>query len=315
MSYKKMVIALGGNALQAANGPATAEAQLAIVRESMHALAPLIAAGHTVVITHGNGPQVGRLLIQNELAAEQTPAMPFDVCGAMSQGMIGYHLQQALTYELAVLDSPKTVVSLLTQVVVDGKDAGFINPTKPIGPFFTAEQAEKLTAERGYVMKEDAGRGYRRVVASPAPLKIVELAAIEALVKAGQVVIACGGGGVPVVEGATAGLYTGVAAVIDKDLTSAHLAQELEADLLIILTAVPKVAVQFGKPDQCDLDRLSVSEAEAYMNEGQFGVGSMLPKVQAACQFVRSAAGKKAIITSLEAVGLALEGKAGTVIS
>ncbi len=314
MSIKKMVIALGGNALQAANGPATAEAQLVIVQESMRALAPLIVAGHSVVITHGNGPQVGRLLIQNEFAAEQTPAMPFDVCGAMSQGMIGYHLQQALTAELAQLGSPKTVVSLLTQVVVDGKDSGFSNPTKPIGPFFNQDQAQKLTAERGYVMKEDSGRGYRRVVASPQPLKIVELEAIKVLIKAGQVVIACGGGGVPVISGAVSGCYEGVAAVIDKDLTSAHLAQDLEADLLVILTAVPKVAVQFGKPDQRNLDTLSLSEAETYIKEGQFGVGSMLPKVQAACQFVRSAPDKKAIITSLEAVGLAIEGKAGTVI-
>lgn len=315
MNHKKIVIALGGNALQAANGSATAEAQLAIVQESMRVLAPLIVAGHSVVITHGNGPQVGRLLIQNEFAAGQTPAMPFDVCGAMSQGMIGYHLQQALTGELMALSCPKTVVSLLTQVVVDGQDAGFTNPTKPIGPFFTQEQAQKLIAERGYVMKEDSGRGYRRVVASPQPLKIVELPAIETLLKAGQVVVACGGGGVPVVVGATTGSYEGVAAVIDKDLTSAHLAQDLKADLLVILTAVPKVAVQFGTPQQKDLDTLSLNEATIYIKEGQFGEGSMLPKVQAACQFVRSSLGKKAIITSLEAVGLALEGKAGTVIS
>ncbi|VBB07095.1 bacterial carbamate kinase signature [Lucifera butyrica] len=306
----KLIVALGGNALQTEGQPATAAAQLAVVKETVVYLADLIAGGSQLVLVHGNGPQVGRLVLQNEYARSVTPAMPLDVCGAMSQGLIGYHLQQALREELRKRQIEKPVVTLLTQVVVDRNDAGFQNPTKPIGPFYTKEEAAVLQKEQGYVMVNDAGRGYRRVVASPEPQQIVELETIKELVDAGEVVVTVGGGGIPVVE--EAGRLEGVAAVIDKDLAAARLAADLDADGLVILTAVDRVAVHFGQPDQQNLAQMSLQEAEKYIAEGQFAPGSMLPKVKAAMQFVASKPGRQALIASLAKAKDALEGRSGT---
>ncbi|MCL2520794.1 MAG: carbamate kinase [Spirochaetaceae bacterium] len=308
----KFVIALGGNALQDDKGPATAEAQLEVVKKSVLGIADLIEQGHTVMVSHGNGPQVGRIVIQNETASAVTPAMPFDVCGAMSQGYIGYHIQQALKEELAGRGINKNVVSLVTQVEVDANDKAFVNPTKPIGPFYKEEEAKKLQAEKGYSVKEDSGRGWRRVVASPKPVSIIELESVKTLNAAGHVVITVGGGGIPVVKEGKG--YKGVAAVIDKDLASAKLAELMEADALIILTAVDKVAINFGKPNQENLATLNAAQAKEYIVTGQFGVGSMLPKVEAALMFTESKAGRKAIITSLEKVALAIKGEDGTIV-
>ncbi|MFA6939778.1 MAG: carbamate kinase [Clostridiaceae bacterium] len=311
---KKVVVALGGNALQAEGKEATAEAQLEVIKETTSHLADLIEEGYQVIIAHGNGPQVGRIVIQNEYSSKVTPAMPFDVCGAMSQGMIGYHIQQALREELVKKGINKPVVSLITQVVVDKDDPGFKNPTKPIGPFYEKEEASILEKEKNYVMAEDAGRGYRRVVASPLPGKIVELDSIKTLIDSGNVVITVGGGGVPVIELADKSLQ-GVAAVIDKDFASEKLAEDIDADELIILTAVDKVAINFGKPNQKNLDKLTVADAKRYIKEGQFAKGSMLPKVMAALKFAESKKGRKALIASLDKAKLALKGESGTVIS
>ena len=264
-------------------------------------------------MVHGNGPQVGRIALASEAAKDVVPPMPFDVCGAMSQGYIGYHIQQALKYALNKRCKDYPVVSLTTQVVVDRNDPAFQNPTKPIGPFYNAEEAKRLEAEKGYVMREDAGRGWRRVVASPRPRRIVEIGAVR-LLWDHAIVITCGGGGVPVVENPD-GTLEGVAAVIDKDFAAELLAEEVAADVLLILTEVEKVAIRFGKPDQQDLGQLTLEEAARYVREGQFGVGSMLPKVEAAMQFVRSNPGKRAIITSLDKALDALDGKTGTVVT
>ena len=245
----KVVIALGGNALADAGKPATAEAQYEAVLKTAEHVANIIKAGHQVVVAHGNGPQVGRIVLQNEIASSETPAMPFDVCGAMSQGYIGYHIQQGLAKVLREQGVNKEVATIVTQVVVDQNDPKFQNPTKPIGSFYSEEEARKLEAESGYVMKEDAGRGWRRVVASPMPVEIVELDAVKCLVDNGFVVVTVGGGGIPVIKDANGDL-TGVAAVIDKDLASEKLAEDLDADVLLILTAVEKVSLNYNKPDQ-----------------------------------------------------------------
>lgn len=312
-SVNKIVIALGGNALQEAGKPATAQAQLEVVERTSVYIADILEKGYRIVLAHGNGPQVGRLVIQNEYAEPVTPAMPFDVCGAMSQGMIGYHIQQGLSKVLHSRGNRTPVATLVTQVVVDANDPKFQNPSKPIGPFYSEEEAAAIAAEKGYVMKEDAGRGWRRVVASPMPVEIVELDAVRCLVDNGFIVVTVGGGGIPVVRNAEGDLE-GVAAVIDKDLASERLAEDLDVDALVILTAVEKVSINFKKPDQKDLDTLSVAEAKRYMAEGHFAPGSMLPKIEAAVKFVESKPGRKAIITSLDKAALALEGKAGTTI-
>ena len=301
---ERLVIALGGNALQSGNAAPTADAQLEVVRGTARQLAEVSARGYEMAIVHGNGPQVGRILLASETAKDVVPPMPFDVCGAMSQGYIGYHIQQALKYALAARNRNYPVVALTTQMIVDENDPAFRNPTKPIGAFYTEEEARALEREKGYAMREDAGRGWRRVVASPLPRKIVDHA----------IVITCGGGGVPVVENPD-GTLEGVAAVIDKDFAAELLAEEVHADALLILTEVEKVAIHFGKPNQQDLGRLSLAEAARYVEEGQFGVGSMLPKVQAAMKFVRANPGRKAIITSLDKCLDALDGKTGTVIT
>ncbi len=307
-----LVIALGGNALQEAGQPATAENQLEVVRQTAQRIAEL-ARGNRLLIVHGNGPQVGRLVLQNEYAAPITPAMPFDVCGAMSQGLIGYHLQQALTEAMAARGIGKRAVTLLTQVVVDQDDPGFSNPTKPIGPFYSQAEAQQIARDKGYAMKEDAGRGWRRVVASPQPIRIVELDAIRALADNGFVPICVGGGGIPVLASGSDHLE-GTAAVIDKDLAAQRLAQDMGAQLLLILTAVDQIAIHYNKPTQQNLSRLSANEAEGYLREGHFAPGSMGPKVEAAIQFVRSAPGRRAIVTSLDKAEEALRGEAGTEI-
>lgn len=311
---KKLVIALGGNALQEAGKPATAQAQLEVVEKTSEYIADIVERGYEVIVAHGNGPQVGRIVIQNEVASASTPAMPFDVCGAMSQGMIGYHIQQGLSKVLRHRGINKNVVTVVTQVVVDKDDPKFKAPSKPIGPFYTEEEAKAIAEEKGYTMKEDAGRGWRRVVASPLPVEIVELDAVKTLNDAGFVVVTVGGGGIPVVRN-DAGDLEGVAAVIDKDLASEKLARDMDADALVILTAVEKVSINFKKPDQKDLDRMSAAEAKQYIKEGHFAPGSMLPKIEAALNFVESKPGRIAIITSLDRAVDAIEGRAGTTIT
>ena len=309
---KRIVIALGGNAL----GKNLPE-QMQAVKETSKAIADLIEAGHQVVIAHGNGPQVG--MIQNAFAAyrKQEPGadvMPLSMCVAMSQGYIGYDLQNALKEELLNRGLQQGVTTVLTQVVVDENDPAFRHPTKPIGAFMAKEEAEKMAREKGWSVVEDAGRGWRQVVASPKPMAVVELTTIKTLAEAGSVVIACGGGGIPVIATNRHHLK-GAAAVIDKDFASELLAEHLNADMLIILTAVEKVAINFNKPDQKWLDTMTPDEARAYMAEGQFAPGSMLPKVEAAVKFAESKPGRTALITLLEKARDGIDGKTGTRIS
>lgn len=311
---KRIVIALGGNALQESGKPATAQSQLEVVESTSKYIADIIDKGYNVVVAHGNGPQVGRIVLQNEFATSVTPALPFDVCGAMSQGYIGYHIQQGLTKILRERGNNANVVTVVTQVVVDKDDPKFKNPSKPIGPFYKEDEAKAIAAEKGYAMKEDAGRGWRRVVASPMPIEIVELDAVKCLVDNGFITVTVGGGGIPVIRNEK-GELEGTAAVIDKDLASERLAEDLDVDALVILTAVEKVCLNYNKPDQKDLDTLSVADAKKYMAEGHFAPGSMLPKIEAAVKFVESKPGRKAIITSLDKALLAIEGKAGTTIA
>ena len=309
---KRIVIALGGNALGN-----TLPEQMIAVKETARAIADLIEDGNDVVIAHGNGPQVG--MLQKAMAEltrsdpEKYIPCPLSVCVAMSQGYIGYDLQNALREELLDRGIHKGVSTVLTQVEVDPKDPAFAHPTKPIGAFMTKEEADKLVAERGYEVMEDAGRGYRRVVASPMPQSIVEIESIRDMVEAGLVVVACGGGGIPVFR--TEGHHLkGAAAVIDKDFASCVLAEQLNADTLIILTAVEKVAIRFGKPDQEWLSELTPAQAEQYIAEGHFAPGSMLPKVQAAVRFAKSAPGRTALITLLDKARDGIAGKTGTAI-
>ena len=313
MRATKVVVALGGNALQEAGMSPTADAQLQVVRKTVEYLAELSCRGYELAIVHGNGPQIGRIALASEIAAQATPVMPFDVCGAMSQGYIGYHIQQSLLYALKKRNRNVPVVSLVTQVIVDKDDPAFLDPTKPIGEFYTEEAAKKLTEEKGYLMKEDAGRGWRRVVASPMPQKINEISAVRELWNT-TIVVTAGGGGIPVIEKQD-GSLEGVAAVIDKDLAAERLAEDIGADILMILTEVEKVSLNFKKPNQEDLDHLKVDEVDRYIKEGHFAPGSMLPKVQAAAMFVRANSGKRAIITSLYKVIEALDGKTGTVVA
>ena len=309
---KRIVIALGGNAL----GKNLPE-QMQAVKETSKAIADLIEAGHQVVIAHGNGPQVG--MIQHAFAAyrKQEPSAdvtPLSMCVAMSQGYLGYDLQNALKEELLNRGLQQGVATVLTQVVVDENDPAFRHPTKPIGAFMAKEEAEKMAREKGWSVVEDAGRGWRQVVASPKPMAVVELTTIKTLAEAGSVVIACGGGGIPVIATNRHHLK-GAAAVIDKDFASELLAEHLNADMLIILTAVEKVAINFNKPDQKWLDTMTPDEARAYMAEGQFAPGSMLPKVEAAVKFAESKPGRTALITLLEKARDGIDGKTGTRIS
>lgn len=309
---KRIVVALGGNAL----GNNLPE-QMAAVKTTAKAIADLIEGGNEVIIAHGNGPQVGMIQAAMTELTRSNPEKyipcPLSVCVAMSQGYIGYDLQNALREELLDRGINKGVATVLTQVEVDPEDPAFKNPTKPIGSFMTKEEADKMVAERGYQVVEDAGRGYRRVVASPKPKSVVELDTIRALVDSDHIVVACGGGGIPVFK--TEGHHLkGAAAVIDKDFASEVLAEQLDADYLIILTAVEKAAINFGKPEQKWLDNISVAEAEQYCAEGHFAPGSMLPKVQAAMRFADSKPGRRALITLLEKARDGIDGKTGTVI-
>lgn len=309
---KRIVIALGGNAL--GNTP---EEQLKLVQNTAKPIVDLAKAGYEIMIGHGNGPQVGMINLAMEYAANGdagTPAMPFPECGAMSQGYIGYHLQQAIGDELKRQGLPNKCAAVVTQVVVDKNDPAFEHLTKPIGAFYSKEQADKIAAEKGYTFVEDAGRGYRRVVASPIPVEIVEADIVDQLVANHNLVITVGGGGIPVIK--TENGLQGVPAVIDKDRSSAKLAADTNADMLLILTAVEKVYINFNKPNQQALDQLSVEEAETYIQEGHFAKGSMLPKIEACLEFVRESKNKDAvaIITSLEKAAEALSGHTGTVI-
>ena len=312
MTKEKIVIALGGNALQSGSGPATAEAQLEVVKKTSRHIADISKQGYELAVVHGNGPQVGRILMASEAAKDVTPAMPFDVCGAMSQGYIGYHIQQCLKYALNQTNRNIPVVTVATQIIVEKNDPAFAEPTKPIGPFYTKEDAKSLESEKGYCMKEDAGRGYRRVVASPLPRKIVEIDAVRQLWDH-AIVITCGGGGIPVTENADGSLQ-GTAAVIDKDFAAELLAEQVDADILMILTEVEKVSINFNKPNQKDLNEVNLTELAAYKEDGHFAAGSMLPKVEAAMKFVRAFPQKRAIITSLDKAAEALSGKTGTII-
>lgn len=306
----RVVLALGGNAL----GDDLAS-QMEAVKKTSVAIADLIEAGNEVVIAHGNGPQVG--MINNAFTEygkmdPKYPYMPLSMCVAMSQAYIGYDLQNALREELLNRGINKTVASVITQVVVDENDPAFSNPTKPIGPFMTELEAEEAT-KRGMIVKEDSGRGYRRVVASPKPVKIVEIDTIKSILDAGNVVIACGGGGIPVIEEGNS--LRGIGAVIDKDFASCVMAEQVEADNFIVLTAVEKVAVKFGTPDQEWLSSMNIEEANVHIGNNEFAPGSMLPKVEAAMQFAESKEGRKSLITSLEKAQEGLEGKTGTWIT
>jgi len=307
---KRIVLALGGNAL----GDNLHE-QMIAVKLAAKAIADLIEDGFQVVITHGNGPQVGMINLAMETAAKfekKISYIPMSVCVALSQGYIGYDIQNALREELLDRGIHKPVATIITQTLVDESDPAFANPSKPIGAFYSEEEAAEMTG-RGYDMKEDAGRGWRRVIASPKPVGIVESETVRALLEAGQIPVAVGGGGIPVKK--TEGRHLkGTSAVVDKDFASAKLAEELDADMLIILTAVEKVAIRYGKPDQEWLSELSVEDAKRYIAEGHFAPGSMLPKVEAALGFVESGPGRKAMITMLSKARDGLAGKTGTII-
>ena len=309
---KRIVIALGGNALGS-----TPYEQLALVTETAKPIVDLIEQGNEVVIAHGNGPQVGMINLGMATAAEAGAIksdMPFPECGAMSQGYIGYHLQNAIGNELAARGLQKDVATVVTQVLVDENDPAFQKPTKPVGAFYDKATAERIAAEKGYTMVEDAGRGYRQVVPSPKPVDVIEKNTVRALINGGCVVITVGGGGIPVVE--TEDGLRGVAAVIDKDRASSLLAQDVRADRLIILTAVDAVCVNYNKPDQKELSSMTIAECEKYIAEGQFAPGSMLPKVESCMEFVKNNDhGGTALITSLARAADALEGKTGTVIT
>ncbi|MBO4414456.1 MAG: carbamate kinase [Lachnospiraceae bacterium] len=306
----RIVIALGGNALGN-----TLKEQMAAVKITAKAIVDLIEEGHDVVISHGNGPQVGMInqaMLEYSRIEPTQDNTPLSVCVAMSQAYIGYDLQNAMREEMLNRGFEKPVVSMVTQVRVDPDDPAFANPSKPIGRFMDKERADEFAAKNGYIMKEDAGRGWRRVVASPKPIEIVELSAIRKLVDNKEIVIACGGGGIPVTK--IGNHLKGAPAVIDKDFASAVMARGLDADYLIILTAVEKVAINFRKENEQWLDHMTVEEARRYAEEGQFAPGSMLPKVEAACEFAASKPGRRALITLLEKAKDGIDGKTGTVI-
>ena len=307
----RIVIALGGNALLKKGQKGTYEEQLANARRTVKFLADVIEKGYEVVITHGNGPQVGAIMLQNEIAKNVVPPIPLDVANAETQALIGYMLQQSLKNELIKRGIHKEIVTLITQVVVDPMDPAFNNPTKFIGPYYTEEEAKKLIKEKGWVIKPDPRGGWRRVVPSPDPKDIVEKKIIKDLVNQGIIVITVGGGGIPVVK--TENGYKGVEAVIDKDLASALVGRIVNADIMLILTDVEKVMLNYGKPNQTPIDTMTVSEAEKYYKEGHFPPGSMGPKILACIRFIRWG-GKKGIIGRLEKATEALEGRTGTII-
>lgn len=317
MAEKKVaVVAIGGNSLIKSKQHQTVEDQYQAAKETTHHIADMIEAGWDVAIGHGNGPQVGFILRRSEIAAkvEGMHEVPLDVCGADSQGAIGYALQQTLQNELFGRGIHKPVATVITQVLVDKDDPAFQNPSKPIGGFMDEEEAKRRASEMDWTVVEDAGRGWRRVVASPIPQEIVELDSIRILVEAGVVAITVGGGGIPVIDPGNK-MYQGTAAVIDKDFASSLLAQKLNADLFLISTAVEKVAINFGKPDQAWIDHMTLSQAKQYLAEGtHFAKGSMAPKIQAIIWYLE-AGGKEAIITNPENIGRALRGETGTRIT
>src|SRR5881396_2671732 len=309
----KVLVSLGGNAILKHGQKGTAEEQEANVQNTSKHLASLLRRGERIAITHGNGPQVGNILLQNEIAKETLPAMPLDVCGAESQGMIGYMLQRALRSELESAGQHILVTTIVSQTLVDPKDPAFKNPTKPVGPFYTEKEARRLQESKGWHIISDSGRGYRRVVPSPTPLDILEKETIIRLFETGTVVISVGGGGVPVIRDKD-GRLGGVEAVLDKDRTAALLGKTLGVDTLLILTDVEKVFINYGKPDQQALDNMTVQDCRKYLAEGQFPSGSMGPKIESAISFLTGAGKRRAIIASLESAEEALNGTAGTTI-
>ena len=307
----KIVVALGGNALSK-DGKATAADQLAVANETASELVKLITAGHTLAIVHGNGPQIGNIILHEEaINTEKTPTMPVDVAGAMSQGQIGYWLQNAIRNQLEQLKIKKPIASIVTQVLVSKDDPAFKNPSKPIGPFYTEEEAKKLAKTRGITVKEDAGRGWRKVVPSPMPLSIIESDLIKIAIGNGAVIVAGGGGGIPVYYDQH-GRLTGLEAVIAKDFAAEKLAETIDADILLILTAVDNVKINYKQPNEKALTELTVDDAFKLIAQGQFAAGSMLPKVEAGVSFVSGANKRVCIITSPEKASKAIEGKAGT---
>jgi carbamate kinase len=308
----KTLVSLGGNAILKRGQKGSAEEQEANVQNTAKHLATLLQKGERIAITHGNGPQVGNILLQNEIAKDKLPQMPLDVCGAESQGMIGYMLQRALRGELEGTKIP--IVTIVSQTLVDAEDRAFKSPTKPVGPFYTAKEAEQLRESKGWHIISDSGRGYRRVVPSPTPLDIVEKETIIRLFETGTVVISVGGGGVPVVREKN-GRLRGVEAVLDKDRTAALLAKTLGVETLLILTDVEKVYINYGKRDQRALDRMTVEDCRKYLAEGQFPEGSMGPKIQSAVSFLTDSPKGRVVIASLEMAEEALKGNAGTTIT
>lgn len=309
----KILAALGGNAILNSREKGTEEEQLKNLQVTSNELARLVEAGNQIAITHGNGPQVGDIFLLYELAKDTIPRMPLDVCGAQSQGMIGYLFQRSLGNALTRRGLNFSTVTLVTQTIVDSSDSAMVNPTKPIGPFYTKSEAEELERIYGWRIWEDSNRGYRRVVASPRPKEIVEARIIKELFEMGHIVIHSGGGGIPVVRNKDGTLH-GVEAVIDKDMTASLMARVLDVDIFLIITDVPQVYLDYGTNNQRALRQLSIDECSKFLKEGQFAEGSMAPKIEAAMQFVNSSR-KKVLITSLEYVSQALRGNAGTTIS
>jgi carbamate kinase len=308
---EKIVIAIGGNAIISEGQKGTVEEQYANISKMCPYIADLIEDGYRIILTHGNGPQVGNILLQSEAAKDRIPVLPIDVCVAETQGQLGYMIKQSLDNLLRERGIKKDVVSVLSRVLVDENDPAFKEPTKPIGPFYSKEEADKIAKTKNHAMVEDSGRGYRRVVPSPRPLDIIEQSAVKILADSGTIVITVGGGGIPVAE--NNGMLKGIEAVIDKDYASSLLGNQIDADFLVILTGVPQVAINFGKPNQKFLSKMSLEEAKKYYEEGQFPKGSMGPKIEAGIEYL-DRGGKKVIITSLDYLKDAIEGKAGTVI-
>jgi len=314
MNDQTIVIALGGNAILQPGQKGTAQEQMENIATACEHLKDIISTGkYRLVITHGNGPQVGNVLLQNEAASSIVPIMPLDICGAATQGTMGYMIQQTLANRLRAADLKHNITTVVTQVIVDKNDPAFNKPTKPVGPFYKKEEAQQLRDERGWVIVKDSGRGYRRVVPSPKPLKIQESRIINNMLDSGEIVIAVGGGGIPVVREKDRSLR-GIEAVIDKDLAAERLANDISADIFMVLTDVDQVKLNYGKENETGIDQMTVAEAEKYLEEGQFGEGSMKPKVAAGINFIK-AGGEKMMITSLDKASKALQGKAGTVIT
>lgn len=308
-----LVIAIGGNAILKEGQRGTVEEQFANVKACCGPIVDLYAKGYRIVLVHGNGPQVGNILLQVEAAANQVAPQTIDLCGAQTQGQLGYMIQRAVHNVFQEKKVTGKITSIVTQAVVDPADPAFQNPTKPIGPFYTEERAKAIQAEQpGVVMKEDSGRGWRRVVPSPRPLEIIEKDSVNALLEHNHIVVTGGGGGIPVADMGDG--YMGVEAVVDKDLVSAIIARDVNADQLVILTGVDQVFVDFGKSTQRPIPTMTAARAWAYMSEGQFPAGSMKPKIEAALGYLKSG-GKKVLITSIEKLSDALEGKSGTVIT